>query len=454
MNLDSGCRGPLSQGAGGPWPERTTGRRTVEAPLHSPRWAALFTACAVLILAFGFWTQIILPGELLSRAEDACQSERARAEPGSWPPIAIGGGACWDLLELRERYSLMGRWSAFAQFTLPGVMFLVYLARRLRARTAAAVLRSDPRAPVIYLRSFQSDVYDKLLADRAGNTAETRMVDDLERLGPVLAIGRPGERLASLGAARLRVSDDQWQEVADRLMSGAAVVVFRVGFASPGLRWELERARAALPANRVVLWFPVALKEPGYSKLRELIRAALKTELPERCPTGFVAFEPDWRAREAVPERAAGELSGGMSGGPFAADLGAMQQGTAAVDGRPIQGPASLSALLDRLELDITEPPAFRPYAIVWLFAAVWLAAMFAVPGDRWSFGLDLPFQERPRAIGLIVEGGLMALLALALAFVPYLRWPANRWLPSLVICAVLGLDGWWIVQRMPSVFP
>ena len=52
------------------------------------------------------------------------------------------------------------------------------------------------------------------------------MVAHLGGVGPVLAIGRPGEKLAHLGAARLYVSDDDWQNVAHRLMASAQLKHF------------------------------------------------------------------------------------------------------------------------------------------------------------------------------------------------------------------------------------
>jgi hypothetical protein len=52
----------------------------------------------------------------------------------------------------------------------------------------------------------------------------------MSKIGPFVAIGRPGERLPQLGAIRLYVADPEWQEMVTRLMSEAALVVLRAGF--------------------------------------------------------------------------------------------------------------------------------------------------------------------------------------------------------------------------------
>ena len=42
-------------------------------------------------------------------------------------------------------------------------------------------------------------------------TPEQELADILEHVGPVVAVGKPGEPLPELGAARLYVSHDEWQ---------------------------------------------------------------------------------------------------------------------------------------------------------------------------------------------------------------------------------------------------
>ncbi len=136
-------------------------------------------------------------------------------------------------------------------------------AQRYEAPSAAEALAADPRPPVLYLRSFRDDgqslVADVRLAPLRHvfgalqlATPEQHCADELEALGPVIAIGKPGEPLPELGAARLYVAHDAWQQEVLRLMRNAALVVVRVG-ASPGVLWEIEQALTLLPRQRLVL---------------------------------------------------------------------------------------------------------------------------------------------------------------------------------------------------------
>ena len=84
--------------------------------------------------------------------------------------------------------------------------------------SADDAMRRDERPPVVYVRSFSSDdelhgvegplsrVY-KGLHYTAAVSPEQEMAWIMDRAGPVVAIGKPGERLPELGAARKYVDD-------------------------------------------------------------------------------------------------------------------------------------------------------------------------------------------------------------------------------------------------------
>jgi hypothetical protein len=139
------------------------------------------------------------------------------------------------------------------------------------APTAKEALASDPRPPVLYLRSFGVD--NQFLVASGGRAArlkshlnyaasvspEQEMAFILERVGPVVAIGKPGERLPELGAARLYVGDDEWREVVGNFINDAALVVIRAG-ETANLWWETEEALSRRSPERVII---VALGPPG-----------------------------------------------------------------------------------------------------------------------------------------------------------------------------------------------
>lgn len=134
--------------------------------------------------------------------------------------------------------------------------------QRHTAPSAAEAMAADPRPPVLYLRSFRDDGtalidiargrfahwWSELLA---AATPEEETAAALDAVGPVVAIGKPGEALPEIGAARLYVDHDAWQEEVRTLMDRAALVVLRIG-SSPGVLWELDQALSRVPRERVV----------------------------------------------------------------------------------------------------------------------------------------------------------------------------------------------------------
>ena len=73
-----------------------------------------------------------------------------------------------------------------------------------------------------------------------------------QRVGPVVAIGKPGERLPELGAARVYVSHESWQQTVLEMLERSSLVLARVG-ASPGVLWELDRVLSLAERSKVVL---------------------------------------------------------------------------------------------------------------------------------------------------------------------------------------------------------
>ena len=131
------------------------------------------------------------------------------------------------------------------------------------ARTAEQALAADPRAPVVYLRSFVVDEQlwmtggwvarvVRFLIYTLSTSPEQEMSFVMEQVGPVITIGRPGEPLPGLGAARLYVRDDEWREVVGQKMTDAALVVIRAGD-TPNLWWEIKHAMSRCPRGRILM---------------------------------------------------------------------------------------------------------------------------------------------------------------------------------------------------------
>jgi hypothetical protein len=151
--------------------------------------------------------------------------------------------------------------------------------------TADEAMALDQRPPILYLRPFQADalalttlgtrsaankrqVFGKLgilgfflstflLGYGYGRKrrAEELIVDMLAPLGPVIAIGRPGEKVPEMGASRLYVGDNNWKDVVRDFMSRSQLIVM-FGGTTPGFAWEVTEAFRNAPFVPTILLLP------------------------------------------------------------------------------------------------------------------------------------------------------------------------------------------------------
>ncbi|MFC9931318.1 hypothetical protein [Streptomyces sp. NPDC127190] len=155
---------------------------------------------------------------------------------------------------------------------------LLFGARRLAVlgrQHLAAIIRSPGELPrdsfTLYLRSFEDDVGRTALEENrhpapgpgavlsdlplSARTEEEQLAQALKLVAPMVAVGRPGERLPLVGARRLYLPIDDWQDTVRDLMGRARLVVMAVGL-GPGLLWEFREATRLLPGERLVLLVP------------------------------------------------------------------------------------------------------------------------------------------------------------------------------------------------------
>lgn len=131
------------------------------------------------------------------------------------------------------------------------------------AVSAEALLERDTRPPVVYIRSFMDDHQimpasgvrrwlAEVFAWTVAVSAEQELSIIMSRVGPVVAIGKPGEPLPELGAARLYVGDDQWQAKITAMMQQSRLVVVRLG-STANLWWEIDQAMKLVPRRDIIL---------------------------------------------------------------------------------------------------------------------------------------------------------------------------------------------------------
>ncbi len=166
-------------------------------------------------------------------------------------------------------------------------------AKRHSAPLAEDVLASDPRAPVLYLRSFETDT--------GMVNQEEALADIVHEVGPFIAIGRPGEVLPRLGAARQYVGDDEWQPYV-RDMLDRSRMVFMLAGKTEGLGWEINEAFERLDPRRLVILVPE--DAPAYKSFQKgaVARGMSLPDYPSKVESrhkaggviGLVHFDTQW----------------------------------------------------------------------------------------------------------------------------------------------------------------
>ncbi len=214
----------------------------------APRFA-YNQAGAKLVLSSLFWSQLAgLGAVLIGRAQ-------LQFSGLSFPHIVAGILLCW-----------VGATKASQRLAA---------AKQHMALSADAVLSADPRPTALYLRSFAADakpgpyqysasfkrwgVFGVLRPgywiERRDLSFEEVICRGIARVGPVVAIGEPGEPLPKLGAARKYVAHGDWQTEVARLMARCRIVCLVVG-TSDGLLWEFRHIVAQGDPRRVLLLIP------------------------------------------------------------------------------------------------------------------------------------------------------------------------------------------------------
>jgi hypothetical protein len=130
-------------------------------------------------------------------------------------------------------------------------------------------------------------------------TEEEQVVYVLRIIGPVIALGKPGDPLPELGAARRYLKpEEDWQGVVKEWMAQASVVVVHAGD-SPGLLQELEIARDALSHEQLLLL--LSINDEEYLRFKKKIEAIWSIHFPDSIGrpllgsiTGCIYFTPGW----------------------------------------------------------------------------------------------------------------------------------------------------------------
>jgi hypothetical protein len=143
--------------------------------------------------------------------------------------------------------------------------------QRLVRPAVRHAIQSDPRTPVMLLRSFQDDSLEVRastavdgFAEGVGSEGYARFEEiialALTGIGPVVTLGQPGAVLQPLGAARDYFADDQWQDAVDQRSAEASLLAVVTG-RSPALMWEIAQIRQRGYLSKTVFIFPPVTKD-------------------------------------------------------------------------------------------------------------------------------------------------------------------------------------------------
>jgi len=160
------------------------------------------------------------------------------------------------------------------------------------APSAVESQAEDPRPPVLYLRSFAADRRMRTTHEGAGlldailsiSTAEEELTHALQTVGPVVALGVPGEKLPPLGAARAYTSDEHWQTHVSGWVEASRVIVMLVG-TTESFWWEVDHVVSSGALAKTCMLFPA--DQDGYSMFRSRLHEHVHlVSLPEVRPAG------------------------------------------------------------------------------------------------------------------------------------------------------------------------
>jgi hypothetical protein len=189
------------------------------------------------------------------------------------------------------------------------------LTRGIVERKASIALvdlqRHDKRAPILFLRAFVDDqiplaasrvpLYMKLIQlGQMRANLDRVLLEEGTPYGPVVALGKPGDKFPPYGAARGYFSLEHWQGAVADLARDAAAVVICVDD-TEGIWWEIEH----LVANRhlaktLILLHPKRTAQPENAPL--LGELARRLHLPAAARESLTAA--------AVPKRGAARVIG------------------------------------------------------------------------------------------------------------------------------------------------
>jgi tetratricopeptide (TPR) repeat protein len=137
--------------------------------------------------------------------------------------------------------------------------FLIIRARQYFQISADSLLAQDKRRPILFLRSFADDERSGLFRNSETKlldfSIESRFANLFMDFGPFIAISSPQATVPQIGAARVRLSDADWQGAVMNWMNTSNAIVVLVG-TTRWVDWELSKIVETANVGKLLLFFP------------------------------------------------------------------------------------------------------------------------------------------------------------------------------------------------------
>jgi len=179
------------------------------------------------------------------------------------------------------------------------VGWLTIKGARAAAPNAVRTVLKARKFPILYLRPFSADVEidSNPVPFLWVRTPEKRLVNLFRnRLRcPVAAVADPSEEQGSLGALRVWIHHDVWQDKVREFMRRAPLVILAVG-ETAGSLWELQEAIRLVDPRRLLIMLPNRKDRDGVAEtLNRFLPKPIRTLWRK---TRLLAFDADWNPIE------------------------------------------------------------------------------------------------------------------------------------------------------------
>ncbi|MEQ7845767.1 hypothetical protein [Nocardioides kribbensis] len=209
--------------------------------------------------------------------------------------IAIGILVAWHGVSAVNA----GRWADGIVAIVAGYLLVTYcylpvawVERLSRREIAVGFAESTDADSILFLRSFADDDF-RLFTPIAALGARYRFIPGRKRFeeflaaaltgnGRLVGVGRPGETLPTLGAARTYWDQDDWKGAVQSTAGRSQALMVMAG-RTPSLAWEVGQLKElALTGKSLILFPPDGL--PGTAERHRFIVDALGTPPEQRLP--------------------------------------------------------------------------------------------------------------------------------------------------------------------------